>query len=56
MRLLLKKGANVKSKDGMGNTPLSCAATAGHKAVLKLLLEEGAEKLPYWRRLRRRRC
>jgi ankyrin repeat protein len=54
--LLLEKEADVKSKNGVGQTPLSRAARGGHKAVVKLLLEKGAEKLLYWKRLRRRRC
>jgi ankyrin repeat protein len=46
----------VKSKNGVGLTPLSRPARGGHKAVVKLLLEKGAEKLLYLERLRRRRC
>jgi ankyrin repeat protein len=54
VKLLLEKGADVKSKDGVGQTPLSRAAEGVHEAVVKLLLEEGAEKLLHWKRLRRR--
>ena len=46
MKLLLEKGADVESKDRYyGQTPLSWAAGNGHEAVVKLLLEKGAEKL-----------
>ena len=45
VKLLLEKGADVKSMDGVGETPLSRAAWNGHKAVMKLLLKKGAEKL-----------
>ena len=44
VKLLLEKGADVESKDDVGQTPLSWAARGGHKAVVKLLLEKGAEK------------
>jgi ankyrin repeat protein len=54
VKLLLEKGADVESKDAVGQTPLSRAATGGHKAVVKLLLEKGAEKLLHWERVRRR--
>ena len=50
MRLLLEKGADVKSKNSVGQTQ---AARGGHKAVIKLLLKKGAGKLLYWKRLRR---
>jgi ankyrin repeat protein len=53
MKLLLEKGADVKSKDGVGQTPLSRAARGAHEAVVKLLLEKGAEKLLHWKKLRR---
>ena len=44
MKLLLKRGANVESKDTeSGRTPLSLAAEYGHKAVVKLLVEKGAD-------------
>jgi ankyrin repeat protein len=37
VKLLLKKGAKVESKDKMGMTPLDWAAGEGHEAVVKLL-------------------
>jgi ankyrin repeat protein len=37
VKLLLEKGAELESKDGQGQTPLSLAAKNGHKAVVKLL-------------------
>ncbi|KAL4999218.1 hypothetical protein BDV10DRAFT_193873 [Aspergillus recurvatus] len=41
---LLEKGAALKSKDhGFGQTPLSWAAMHGHEAVVKQLLEKGAD-------------
>jgi ankyrin repeat protein len=44
VKLLLKKGAEVDSKEGSySRTLLSFAAESGHEAVVKLLLEEGAE-------------
>ena len=42
VELLLEKGADVKSKDSHGRTPLSWAAEYGHEAVVELLLEKGA--------------
>jgi len=40
MNLLLKNGAELEFKD---QTPLSCAAEIEHEALVKLLLEKGAE-------------
>ncbi|KAM3075825.1 hypothetical protein ACMFMG_007950 [Clarireedia jacksonii] len=42
-RLLLRQGADIKTKDSLGRTPLSYAAEKGHEAVVRLLLENGAE-------------
>jgi hypothetical protein len=38
---LLRRGANVDSKDRIGRTPLSRAAANGHEAVVQLLLATG---------------
>ena len=43
MITLLENGHNLNSKDSYGRTPLSWAAENGHEAVVKLLLEKGAE-------------
>ena len=43
VKLLLDKGADVKSKSSIGKTPLSRAAEKGHEAVVKLLLEKGVD-------------
>jgi ankyrin repeat protein len=43
VKLLLKKGADVESKDSRGRTPLSWAAEKGHEEVMELLLEKGAD-------------
>jgi ankyrin repeat protein len=43
VRLLLEKGAEPDSKDNGGRTPLSWAAKRGHEAVVRLLLEKGAD-------------
>jgi ankyrin repeat protein len=43
LKLLVEKGADVKSKDSCGRTPLSWAAEKGHEAVVELLLEKGAD-------------
>jgi ankyrin repeat protein len=45
VKLLLEKGAVLETKDKIyDRTPLSHAAGNGHEAVVKLLLEKGAEK------------
>jgi hypothetical protein len=46
---------DVESKDRLGQTPLSCASWNGYEAVVKLLLERGAELGPRIR-MTRRRC
>lgn len=44
MRLLLNRGANVDAKDNdSGRTPLSYAAANGREAVVRLLLDRGAD-------------
>jgi ankyrin repeat protein len=42
VKLLLKKGAAMDSKDNGVGPPLSHAAENWHEAVVKLLLEKGA--------------
>jgi Ankyrin repeats (3 copies)/Ankyrin repeats (many copies) len=42
MSALLDKGVEVESKDKSHRTPLSWAAENGHEAVVKLLLDKGA--------------
>jgi len=43
IRLLISKGANVKTADKWGKTPLMDAANWGHIEVVKLLVEAGAD-------------
>jgi hypothetical protein len=40
VKLLLEKGTDVESKDGVGQTPLLWAR---NEAIMKLLLEKGAD-------------
>lgn len=42
VKLLLLRGANVRSKDNNGRTPLHLAATKGHLEIAKFLLLNGA--------------
>jgi len=39
----LAAGADVNAKDRLGRTPLSAAADMGHKEIVKLLVENGAD-------------
>ena len=41
--LLLTRGANIEHRDKKGFTPLILAATAGHKLVVEILLENRAD-------------
>ena len=43
VKLLLKKDADIESKDNNGLTVLSLAAANGHEAIVILLLEKGAD-------------
>jgi ankyrin repeat protein len=43
VKLLLEKGADVESKNGVSQTPLILAALYGREAVVKLLLKKGAD-------------
>jgi ankyrin repeat protein len=43
VKLLLEKGAELETRDRHSQTPLSQAAEKGHKAVMKLLREKGAQ-------------
>lgn len=40
---MVKKGANLKSKDGDSQTPLLLAAENQHKVVVKQLIKKGAD-------------
>jgi ankyrin repeat protein len=40
---LIKRGQSLDTKDSYSRTPLSWAAESGHEAVVKLLLDNGAE-------------
>jgi hypothetical protein len=43
VQLLLKKGANVNSRNDDNNTPLHLAASTASEAIVRLLLEGGAD-------------
>lgn len=40
---LIKKGADLETRDGSGRTPLIIAAFASHEPIVKLLAEAGAD-------------
>lgn len=40
---LLKRGADIESKDSHGQTPLSWAAENGHEVTVQILHEKGAD-------------
>ena len=46
MKLLIEKGAKVNRTDKTGATALTWAKRTGHGAVVKLLIENGAEARP----------
>ena len=48
VKLLIKKGANVKAMNRSGLTALKAAASEGHATVAELLIEKGAEVNPMW--------
>jgi ankyrin repeat protein len=39
----LAAGADVNAKEGVGATPLPAAAFEGHKEIVELLIEKGAD-------------
>ncbi|KFY04044.1 hypothetical protein V490_00014 [Pseudogymnoascus sp. VKM F-3557] len=41
--IFLEEGADIQAKDSSSLTPLSWAAQKGHKSIVKLLMEKGAE-------------
>ena len=43
MKLLLKKGANINAQGGVYGNALQAALDRGYEAVVKLLLEKGAD-------------
>jgi ankyrin repeat protein len=45
VKLLLEKGTDMEHKSRNGRTPLCYAAWNRHEAVMKLLLEKGAENV-----------
>ena len=40
--MLLKEGANLEQKDGLGRTPVIVSAAEGHSAVIEHLLSKKA--------------
>jgi hypothetical protein len=45
VELLIQYGANVNAVDGMGRTPLHCAALADYPGTVRILIEHGADML-----------
>jgi len=41
--ILSNNGADINKRDGLGDTPLHCAAALGHAKIVNLLLAQGAE-------------
>ena len=42
VKYLIDKGADIKSRNKFGNTPLSYATEAGNAEIIKILKEAGA--------------
>ncbi|KAL5001752.1 ankyrin repeat-containing domain protein [Aspergillus recurvatus] len=49
--VLLRKGADIEAKAEFWGTALQTAAETGHKEVVQLLLDRGAETYEYWDKL-----
>ena len=43
MKSLLARGANIETKDVMSMTPLLVAAKNGHRDIVRVLLDNGAD-------------
>ncbi|MCC6694724.1 MAG: ankyrin repeat domain-containing protein [Candidatus Hydrogenedentes bacterium] len=43
VKMLIKAGSNLESRDEMGQTPLWAAVSSGHTAIAKVLLDAGAD-------------
>ena len=48
MRILIDRGANLKSDDDCYQTPLSLAAEQGYEAIVRLLINGGADLEALW--------